>query len=1118
MSTSGNTSANQGSNNDGNGDNLSHLSSQLPARTRRAQIRLSATLRQLTRGQILNQLKNTAVNNEVAVTYADPPLWHEQTFIGKIIAIDGPARLVKTASGDIHKIPFTNDRIITEVVITKQSALNVPINHCNAESIDPSLTTIFLDGGSRPNPGPSASAIVLRSIGTDLRVTEENHSQYFPLATNNIAEGIALLAALRLAHRILDNGASKINVVTDSEAAYKILLGISKVEDPKLTPIFKIARETFLPIAGKITIATMRREHGNPADQICTAAIMKGKGEGDANLFIDPPVLPRPVKVANKPPADTPYIPSKFEIPADEVQFQSIHRFKVRSKVPTACIPLWTHIFRHHLQAWADAPSNAEKEEAFIRILLLPHVYLPQNAATHKIQRRMELGVPFNISHQSASNRQERQFDDRIKRQVEAINHLVDDHKLRTANRLLQTSASGDEIPFNEKVNKMKEKVVEDEFKSTIEIKSIPIISGHEIAAALKKINKQSALAIDGLSKEHLSAAIQTDPEIASMIGVLLTWVVSNPVSDKLRRIITMSRGVVLPKDDGGARPICMSGILLKLLGGICMMRDGSKPSHMQYAIGYEDGHKRVVHKVFNHIDKGAAVVKIDCKNAFGMMPRRIIQEQLATADESLRQYFRLVYGSASNICIYGPDQNTLIQLGDGIKQGDATSSFFFCLGLDKALFNISSACRELGIHMSIYAYMDDITICCKPEDIDRIMSIATESLIRIGLQVNRQKSKVLTDHFNEEPFIVLGANLNLNPVSQAAYARNVIARQEKYFALLRQLPLHPQIHFHLLRICGAPRILYQCCVTPPDTFGEVTGYFDATIKDHLKTILDPSGQVFIPEDTLHSVQGAGMPNYHMNRHTLWSATKQMALSDDPNAVRIPLTTTSELTVAHPGSQVDAHWLFYESSNKLTPAQFSTALAIKLGIHRRQDSMEGSKCNCGHIYDNSNTHEHIFTCDMATPFGHTYRHNLVRDAITDVIRKFGITCTKEPTCFTYDDGKKHRPDVLAHTTPMKMAIDVSLIHSGANMQNAEKEKTERHSKACGKSNTVFYPFVMFTRGTLGPKAEAFIRSISNYVQPCMQQAFIKDLQHSVATAAAKGRADALTAAVMRQHW
>ncbi len=40
------------------------------------------------------------------------------------------------------------------------------------------------------------------------------------------------------------------------------------------------------------------------------------------------------------------------------------------------------------------------------------------------------------------------------------------------------------------------------------------------------------------------------------------------------------------------------------------------------------------------------------------------------------------------------------------------------------------------------------------------------------------------------------------------------------------------------------------------------------------------------------------MPNYHMNRHTLWSATKQIALSDDPNAVRIPLTTTSELTVA----------------------------------------------------------------------------------------------------------------------------------------------------------------------------------------------------------------------------
>lgn len=133
-----------------------------------------------------------------------------------------------------------------------------------------------------------------------------------------------------------------------------------------------------------------------------------------------------------------------------------------------------------------------------------------------------------------------------------------------------------------------------------------------------------------------------------------------------------------------------------------------------------------------------------------------------------------------------------------------------------------------------------------------------------------------------------------------------------------------------------------------------------------------------------------------------------MALTDSTDIPRVALTIPADLT--HPGTkaQLDTQWTNFSTGyNAMTPAQFSIALGIRINTLPQHALPIGSKCNCGIIY--TNTKEFIdrcLTCDKATPKTHTFRHDLVKDAIINTIRSYGICTTREPTCFTYEDGSR----------------------------------------------------------------------------------------------------------------
>ena len=88
------------------------------------------------------------------------------------------------------------------------------------------------DGGSRGNPGPAATGIVLKDEqGTIVAA----YGEYLGIQTNNIAEYSALLSGIKKA---LELGADEIDCILDSELVVKQMRREYKVRNPELQKLF----------------------------------------------------------------------------------------------------------------------------------------------------------------------------------------------------------------------------------------------------------------------------------------------------------------------------------------------------------------------------------------------------------------------------------------------------------------------------------------------------------------------------------------------------------------------------------------------------------------------------------------------------------------------------------------------------------------------------------------------------------------------------------------------------------------------------------------------------------------------------------------------------------------
>jgi short-chain 2-methylacyl-CoA dehydrogenase len=123
-----------------------------------------------------------------------------------------------------------------------------------------------VDGASRGNPGPAAFAVV---VETPQGEAVTHFSRYLGQVTNNVAEYNGLLGALRYA---VEQGLSRLQVLTDSELMARQIEGIYKVKNPDLKPLYAEARR----LIGRLNAFSIRyvpREQNREADRLCNQTL-----------------------------------------------------------------------------------------------------------------------------------------------------------------------------------------------------------------------------------------------------------------------------------------------------------------------------------------------------------------------------------------------------------------------------------------------------------------------------------------------------------------------------------------------------------------------------------------------------------------------------------------------------------------------------------------------------------------------------------------------------------------------------------------------------------------------------------------------------------------------------
>lgn len=126
--------------------------------------------------------------------------------------------------------------------------------------------TLYSDGASRGNPGPSALGAVL--VGPEGEVVAER-SERLGVVTNNVAEYRALLAGLSAAREL---GIRRLTVRADSELMIKQLKGAYSIKSEALRPLYRQAAEA-LKAFEAVRLEHVPRAQNQRADALANQAL-----------------------------------------------------------------------------------------------------------------------------------------------------------------------------------------------------------------------------------------------------------------------------------------------------------------------------------------------------------------------------------------------------------------------------------------------------------------------------------------------------------------------------------------------------------------------------------------------------------------------------------------------------------------------------------------------------------------------------------------------------------------------------------------------------------------------------------------------------------------------------
>ncbi len=127
---------------------------------------------------------------------------------------------------------------------------------------------IYIDGGSRGNPGPSA-------LGVFFQGQNKKYGEFLGKKTNNEAEYGALIFALKKAKSLIGKEKvkkEKIEICSDSELLVKQMRGEYKIKNPGIQKLFLEAWNLRVEFKN-LTFEAIPREKNTVADSLANQAL-----------------------------------------------------------------------------------------------------------------------------------------------------------------------------------------------------------------------------------------------------------------------------------------------------------------------------------------------------------------------------------------------------------------------------------------------------------------------------------------------------------------------------------------------------------------------------------------------------------------------------------------------------------------------------------------------------------------------------------------------------------------------------------------------------------------------------------------------------------------------------
>ena len=250
-----------------------------------------------------------------------------------------------------------------------------------------------------------------------------------------------------------------------------------------------------------------------------------------------------------------------------------------------------------------------------------------------------------------------------------------------------------------------------------------PTFSSHDVTAAVGTRDTASAAGLSGLGFSSLRILLQLDDALTHSLSDFLNLVASGSTHPVTRQFLIAGRAILIPKENGGVRPIVVGECLTRLITAMVLKTAETAIQHhllpYQLGCGVPNGTDTTCMTVQSILDLHPdwIAIKLDVRNAFNTFERNRTWPLVQSITPTLYPLYAYLYGVSSDQIFRDTDLSVhSVPSMVGSRQGCVLGTFAYNMSLHPILQHINENVLTTP-HATLLAYVDDAVIVAPPDE-----------------------------------------------------------------------------------------------------------------------------------------------------------------------------------------------------------------------------------------------------------------------------------------------------------------------------------------------------------------------------------------------------------------